>query len=45
MYQRLKRLYDAGRLTETGIQNAVARGWITAGEAAEILHTEEADGT
>lgn len=45
MFERLKRLYDAGRLTETGIQNAVARGWITAGEAAEILRTEEADGT
>lgn len=37
MFERLKRLYDAGRLTETGINNAVARGWITDLEAAEII--------
>ena len=41
MFERLKRLFDAGRLTETGINNAVARGWITADEAAEILRAGE----
>lgn len=45
MFQRLKRLYDAGRLTATGVQNAVSRDWITADEAAEILRTVEAEGT
>ncbi|MFS1511335.1 XkdX family protein [Chengkuizengella sp. SCS-71B] len=29
MFQTLKRLYDAGRLNETGLQNAVDKGWIT----------------
>ena len=37
MFLRLKRLYDAGRLTASGIYNAVALGWITAEQAAEIL--------
>lgn len=39
MFPRLKRLYDAGRLTESGISNAVALGWITAEQAAEIMGT------
>ncbi|MFS1511762.1 XkdX family protein [Chengkuizengella sp. SCS-71B] len=29
MFQTLKRLYDAGRLNEAGLQNAVNKGWIT----------------
>lgn len=37
MYLRLMRLYKAGRLTEGGIRNAVALGWITAEQATEIL--------
>ena len=37
MYPRLLRLYKAGRLTESGINNAVALGWITAEQAAEIM--------
>lgn len=41
MYLRLLRLYNDGRLTATGVQNAVARGWITAEQAAEIIGLEE----
>ena len=37
MFENLKRLYDAGRLTVQGIQSAVAKGWITAEQAEEIL--------
>jgi hypothetical protein len=33
----LKRLYNEGRLTKEGIDNAVVRGWISADEAAEIV--------
>lgn len=34
---RLKRLYEQGRLSASGINNAVARGYITADQAEEIL--------
>lgn len=37
MYSRLKRLYEQDRLTEDGLQNAVAKGWITEDEKAEII--------
>lgn len=37
MFERLKRLYDAEQLDETGIENAVKKGWITENEALEIL--------
>ena len=37
MYERLKRLYQEGRLDEQGLENAVARGWITEEEKQEIL--------
>lgn len=37
MFEKLKRLYEADRLTETGLQNAVAKGWITAEEMQEIM--------
>lgn len=36
MYERLKRLYLAGSLTDVGLDNAAARGWITAEQAAEL---------
>lgn len=36
MFDTIKRLYAAGRLTEDGVQKAVKRGWITAKQAAEI---------
>ena len=37
MYERLKRLYDDGRITQTQLRNAVDKGWITAEEYAEIV--------
>ena len=29
MFDRLKRLYKQGKITEVGLQNAVTKGWIT----------------
>ena len=29
MYERLKRLYVTGKLSDTGLANAVIKGWIT----------------
>ncbi|MBQ8143643.1 MAG: XkdX family protein [Butyricicoccus sp.] len=40
MFLRLKRLYEAGRLTADGIAAAVKRGWITAAQAEEITAAE-----
>lgn len=37
MYERLKRLYDEGRITQTQLRNAIDKGWITAEEYAEIV--------
>lgn len=37
MYERLKLLYETGKLSATGIQNAVAKGWLTQEQANEIL--------
>lgn len=36
MFERLKRLYHAGRLTHVGLENAVARGWLTETQRQEI---------
>jgi uncharacterized XkdX family phage protein len=36
MFERLKRLYDAGRLSKAGLAKAVQRDWITAEEYEEI---------
>lgn len=36
MYERLKSLYLDGRLSDAGLDNAVTKGWITEGQAAEI---------
>lgn len=41
MFERLRRLYAAGRLDETGLTAAVARGWITQAEADLILSEVE----
>ena len=38
MFERLKRLYDNGQLDETGINNAVKKGWITQEQADEITN-------
>lgn len=37
MFETLNRLYSEGRLTETGLQNAVVKGWITQEQADEII--------
>lgn len=37
MYKRLKDLYMHDRITKTGLQNAVKRGWITKAEMEEII--------
>jgi hypothetical protein len=37
MYSILKKMYVAGKLTETGLDNAIAKGWITEVEKEEIL--------
>lgn len=29
MYERIKRLYEEGKLNKQGIANAVLKGWIT----------------
>ena len=36
MYERLKRLYLAGLLTDTQLDNAVQKKWIKAEQAEEI---------
>lgn len=37
MFERLKRLYNAGQLDEAAIRNAVTKGWLTEEQANEIL--------
>lgn len=37
LYNRLKKLYGEKRLTEKGLENAVAKGWITEEEKTEII--------
>ena len=36
MYERLKRLYLEGRLTDAQLDNAVLKGWITSEQAQKI---------
>lgn len=46
LFNRLKKLYMEGRLTATGLENAVAKGWITREQKAAIIAEKEAeDGT
>ena len=40
MFERLKRLYNAGQLDETSIENAVKKGWITEEQAHEITNSK-----
>lgn len=42
MYNRLMRLYNAGKLDDIGIQRAVTIGWITQEEADEITNSQPA---
>lgn len=37
MYDRIKYLYDKGRLTSNGVQNAVSKGWITQEQHDQIV--------
>lgn len=37
MYNRLKYLYEAGRLDEVGLGVAVSKGWITEEQKQEII--------
>lgn len=41
MYERLKRLYEEGRLDEKGIWAAVDKGWITEEQAIEITRAND----
>lgn len=36
MYERLKRLYNEGRLTKAQLKNAITKGWITEEQYEEI---------
>lgn len=36
MFNRIKRLYDQGKLDKNGVKNAVLRGWITEDQYKEI---------
>ena len=38
MFECLKRLYDAGRLDEQGLQKALDRSWITQGQFDSIVN-------
>lgn len=37
MYNRLKRLYEEGKITKEGLRNAVIRKWITEEQFNEII--------
>lgn len=37
MYERLKRLYVTGKLSDVGLSNAVIKGWITESQRKEII--------
>ncbi len=45
MFDRLKRLYDAGRLSDDGLAAAVTRGWITEDQQQEITGAATTSGT
>lgn len=36
MFERIKKLYDEGRIFEDGVRNAVSKGLITAAQYKEI---------
>lgn len=43
MYNTLLRLYTTGKLSEKGLQNAVAKGWITVAQEQEIINNKNED--
>lgn len=40
MYETLKRLYQAGRATTSGIRQATAKGWLTKDQYKELTGEE-----
>lgn len=40
MFETLLRLYKEGRLPETGLNNAVIKGWITEEQKQEIINSK-----
>lgn len=36
MFEHIKNLYEAGKLTKENLNNAVAKGWITKAQLKEI---------
>ena len=44
MYNRLKRLYDTGRITQTQLRKAVENGWISEEEYETIINGGELNG-
>ena len=37
MYATVKRLYHEGKIDESGLDNAISRGWITSEEKRKIM--------
>ncbi|AGF54537.1 hypothetical protein B0P06_001390 [Clostridium saccharoperbutylacetonicum] len=37
MYETLRRLYQESKLKETGLNNAITKGWITEEQKAKII--------
>ncbi len=40
MYETVKRLYQAGKLTEKGLDAAIVKGWVTQAQAEALKQTE-----
>ena len=37
MFERLKRLYNEGKIDEAGLESAVEKGWITEEQKIQIM--------
>lgn len=42
MYSIVKKIYLEGKIDDTGLDNAVTKGWITEEQKAEIIAAKEA---
>lgn len=42
MFEALKRLYKAGKISPEKLENAVKRGWITEAEQTQIINEASA---
>ena len=40
MYERVKRLYNEGKIDETGLDKAIDLGWITEEQKTEIINSK-----